>query len=139
MAISARVESSAAVCWALKAGVEELIANGIGLVLGMRCVCCGFACFGFVDGIEEGKRDLNADGGVVLLEAEVVVLKVIELCEAAVLRVEGDLRPPQIAGFAEGGLALGTGEGVGGVDGGTGDRWWCLPIGGRAGGERRER
>src|SRR5258708_4906020 len=78
--------------------------------------------------------DLYADGGVVLLKTEVIVLEVIELGKAAVLAVEGDLRSPEIAGFTEGGLEFGASHGVGGVDCRTGDRGGDGEIG-RDGGE----
>ena len=78
-----------------------------------------------MDHVVDGNGDLDADGGVVLLEAEVVVLDVVVLGEAAVLSLEVDLRSPEIASIAEGGFALGARNGVGGLDCGTGDGGAC--------------
>ena len=99
-----------------EAGVKELVADAVGFMFGVGCIGGGFALAGLMSFVVKGDGDLDSDGGVVLLEAKVVVLKVIELGVAAVLRVEDDLRSPEIAGFAEGSLAFGACDGVGGVD-----------------------
>ncbi|XWK49137.1 hypothetical protein RBB78_17595 [Tunturiibacter empetritectus] len=119
MAIS---ERTASLCYGVldsEPGVEELIADRVGFVLGVGGISVCLAGFGFVGDVEEGNGDLDADGGVVLLEAEVVVLQVVELCEAAVLGLENDLRSPEVAALSEGDLTLGTRVGVGRLDGGA--------------------
>jgi hypothetical protein len=69
----------------VEAAVEELIADGVGFMFGVGGVGGGFAGFGVMENVEEGNGDLYANGGVVLLEVEVVGLVVIVGCKAAVL------------------------------------------------------
>src|SRR5277367_6287080 len=84
-----------------------------------------------MDHVVDRNGYLHSDCGVVLLEAEVVILDVGVLGETAVLSLEGDLRPPEIAVFTEGGLAFGACDGVGRVDCRAGGR-------GRSGDVRRD-
>ena len=119
------------------AAVEKLVADGIGVVLCTRGFGSGFAFFGAMGHVVEGDSDLNADRGVILLETEVVVLDVGVLGKTAVLSLEVNLGSPKVAGVAEGSLALGAGDGVGGFDGRAGERSGVGEIG-RGDGEGRD-
>ena len=104
-----------------EAVVEELIANHVGFVLGMRGIGRRLARLGAMHHVVYGDIDLHADGRVVLLETKVVVLMLVYLAKRLYCP-ESDLRPPEIARLTEGGLSLGTCDGVGRLDGWTGDR-----------------
>src|ERR1700758_2897229 len=97
-------------------------------MLCMGCICCRFASFGAMDHVIKRNCDLYAHGSVVLLETEVIVLNIGVLGETAVLSFEVDLWSPEIAGVAEGGLALGTRNGVGGLNCRTSDRAVAIDL-----------
>lgn len=75
-----------------------------------------------MDIIEERDSDLDAHGGVVVLEVRVVVLDVGKFGEAAIFAGEEDLRTPEIACVAERGFAFGAGYRISGVDCRAGDK-----------------
>src|SRR3954470_9392716 len=68
-----------------------------------------------MDQVEYGNSNLYADRSIILLEMIVVILDVRIFGETAVLSLEIDLRSPEIAGVAEGGLPLGARDSVGGL------------------------
>jgi hypothetical protein len=104
-----------------QSAVEKLVADRVGFMLGVGCVGVRSPSPGAMNSVDEGKSNLNTRCEVVLLEAEVVVLKVIELREATVLSVEGDLRPEDVAILSEGRFTFGPGNRVGGFDSWAGD------------------
>src|SRR4051794_495768 len=87
-----------------------------------RRVRRGLARLRFMNGIEDGESDIDADTRVVVLEALVVQVVIIELRKQAVLRDEVDLWSPEITRVAERNLLLGLGDGIGGFHRWTGHR-----------------